>query len=412
MAQKMKQIERVAKEHKPLLPEESSETINAQEFQQAFGESITATLDIDTWQPGENLAEMYNRLEREVREAVKQEDRIRKRVRSEVFERIKNRPGAPPCAGVYSATIDQVESVHRGLLFTGQVEGCDGTSVVHDTLPITIAQIGVALVSYRGDQGTWIHRLFRRDLRVAGSDPLDEALNVLEKRQRRGGFDAASKRDTLSSLARRGIMAYAERAVLLKKSDAPWRVGHGNPLPYELLTGSGIRQLLSSSIDLLNDLVHKHQRFLFVPSAPAARMLLTIGNALLPLEYAIIDTLEDSVNRIVDQGHYRGEWRVEERKLRELAKHAGTKVVAGTYRASAMSPAQVFYAHTDHAHEAALIAMADSVLHEHRGFPMLIDLADNVCRATLGSDTFYPLIELAYAQSGEPFRYIPERQTR
>jgi len=44
------------------------------------------------------------------------------------------------------------------------VEACDGTCSVHDTLPLTITQIGVCLVSYLGEQGAWGHRLFRRDL--------------------------------------------------------------------------------------------------------------------------------------------------------------------------------------------------------------------------------------------------------
>jgi hypothetical protein len=43
---------------------------------------------------------------------------------------------------------------------------------------------------------------------------------------------------------------------------------------------------------------------------------------------------------------------------------------------------------------------------------MLIDLADAVCRATFGSETFNTLIQQAYAESGTPFRYLGERETR
>jgi hypothetical protein len=82
------------------------------------------------------------------------------------------------------------------------------------------------------------------------------------------------------------------------------------------------------------------------------------------------------------------------------------------YRASSLAPAQMFYAHADHAHEAALIVLADSVLQEHRGFPMLIDLADGVCRATFGGEVFDVSARVAYAQAGEPFRYASERSTR
>jgi hypothetical protein len=396
----------------PLPPSAEPALVDAHEFETAFGEPLARALDLDTWQPGENLAALYSRLEEEIEQAVRQENRIRDRIRQEVFPRLRTRLGAPPDAGVYQARVEDVERVHRGLLFNGAVEACDGTSVVHDTLPVTIAQIGVCLVSYRGDQGSWVQRLYRRDLRVGGLDPVEEALEVLERRQRRAGFDMSSRRDTLSDLGRRGIMTYAERAVLLRKSDAPWRMGHGNPTPYELLTGSGMRELLESGLDLLHELVAVHRRFVFVPSAPAARTLLTIGNALRPLEYAIVDTLTGWLERIVEQGHYRGDWATLLPRVKQFVSGVGPQIVVGLYRASDMAPAQLFYAHVEHAHEAALIAMADSALQEHRGFPMLIDLADTVCRATFGTDSFTASTQLAYVEAGEPFRYLTERQTR
>ena len=54
-------------------------------------------------------------------------------------------------------------------------------------------------------------------------DPVDEALAILEKRDARAGLDQQDMRDRFSELGRRGIMSYAERAVLLHRSQAPWR---------------------------------------------------------------------------------------------------------------------------------------------------------------------------------------------
>jgi hypothetical protein len=392
----------------PPLPE----AVGSDEFETAFGEKFAEVLDLGTWSPGEDLAAAYGRLEEEIQRAVEQEDRTRERVRDLVFPRLVERPGAPVNAGVYEVGVEHLERVHNGLLFNGGVEACDGTSVVHDTLPITIAQIGVTLVSYRGDQGSWVHRLYRRDLRVSGVDPVDEALELLERRHERAGFDAGSKRDTLSDLGRRGIMTYAERAVLLHKSDAPWRMGHGNPAPYELLTGSGMAELLESSLHVLHELIVGHQRFVFVPSAPSERTLLTIGQALRPLEFAIVDTMKERIERVA-VGNYRGEeWARLAGPVRDFAREVGPKIVVGVYRASEMAPPQLFYAHRNHAHEAALIAMADSVMQEHRGFPMLVDLAHTVCSSTFGTDSFTASTQLAYAEAGEPFRYLTERQTR
>lgn len=392
---------------------EQQKTLSPDDYEVAHGERLIQTLDLDTWHAGADLVEMYERLEREVAEAVRKENQYQRQIRKEIFPRLRMRPGAPTGAGVYRVTLRDVEEVHRKLLFNGAVEACDGTVDSHDTLPVTITQIGVCLVSYRGDQGSWVHRIFRRDLRTASAkSPVDETLELLERRRDRGAVDHKSVRDQLSDLARRGIMAYAERAVLLDRSCTPWRLGHGTPTPYELVTGSGMRDLLRASLTLMSRMVLDHQRFVYVPSATSARELLTIGNALLPLEYAIVDTNHETLARIAG-GHYRGqEWAELGRAVDQFVHECGPKVVVGMYRASHMAPAQMFYAHIDHAHEAALVALADSVLQQHRGFPMLIDLADTLCGSLFGSDAFAASTRIAYAAAGEPFRYQSERATR
>jgi hypothetical protein len=395
----------------PLDMREQPETILPGEYSSAYGEELSRTLNLDTWQTSDDLAGLYARLEEEIKEAVLREDEMRARIRQVVFPQLRNRLGAPPNSGVYQSTVEQIERVHCGYLFNGAVEACDGNSIPHDTLPLTIVQIGVSLVSYNGSQGAWVHRLFRRDLRVGGGDPVDDTLNLLERRRHRTGYDQESSRDRLTSLGRRGIMAYAERAVLLRRSSAPWRMGHGNPAPYELLTGSGMVELVERGLDILNELILNHERFVFVPSAPSDRVLLTIGNALRPLEYAIIETLEDNLSRIAE-GHYRGPWLRVKTKVDQFVKEAGPKIVKGVFRATPIGPANMFYAHVDHAHEAAHIAIADSTLQEHRGFPMLITLADTVCGAVFGTESLVPQVQVAYGEAGAPFRYQTERQTR
>lgn len=386
-------------------------TYSASEFIAAHGEQLTDTLDLTTWHAGADLVEMYARLEREVADAVREEKRFQEQIREQIFPRLATRPGAPSGAGVYHITLEQLEQVHRKLLFNGGVEACDGTVVTHDTLPVTITQIGVCLVSYHGDQGSWVHRMFRRDLRSSGKNPVQETMELLERRKDRSAVDYGA-RDRMTSLARRGIMAYAERAVLLDKSNAVWRMGHGSPAPYELVTGSGMPELLRASLSLMRRLIEEHRRFVFVPSSTTARELLTIGNALFPLEYAIVDSLYEQLRRVAG-GHYRGEeWAELGEAVDQFVEDCGPQVVVGIFRASQLSPCQMFYSHADHIHEAAMIALADSVLQEHRGFPMLIDLADNLCTTTFGADVFAASTQLAYTAAGEPFRYMAERKTR
>jgi len=390
-----------------LLPE--AEVFSATDFANAFGESLLQTLDLDTWDRGENLVQAFARLDQEVSDAIEREDSIRRGVRELVFPQIRSRPNAPKEAGVFQVTTSQLKSIQENVLFNGAVEACDGTCMVHDTLPLSIAQIGVCLVSYMGEQGAWAQRLYRRDLRVRGLDPIEEALSVLERRDARGGIGEPSGRDRLTELVRRGIMAYAERAVLLHKSDAPWRMGHGNPAPYELLTGSGSMELLKAGLGILADLILSHRRFVYVPSAPAERVLLTIGNALRPLEYAIIEDSRLRIGRIIEQGHLRGTHR---EQAQEFSQAAASEILVGVFRISNDVPSQIFYAHREFVHEAALIAMADSVVQSHRGFPMLIDLADSVCRSTFGADAFTSTVQAAYARRGQALRYLGERETR
>ena len=286
---------------------------------------------------------------------------------------------------------------------------------MHDTLPITIAQIGVSLVSYQGNQGTWVHRLYRRDLRVGGLDPIEEAMALLERRRRRDSTDAQSTRDRLSDFTQRGIMAYAERAILLHKSEAIWRMGHGHPVPYELLTGGGLviggdMPLLRYSMQMWRELLIQHKRWVFVTSAPSDRVLLTLGDALHPLEFALVGSPLQSM-RDIASGHL-PPGKGLKAEVQAFVEELGPQIVIGLYRASSQAPVRLFYAHRDHACLAASIAMADSVLQEHRGFPMLIDLADTVCRSTFGSSTFRSCIEQAYTEAGTPFRYLGERETR
>lgn len=376
------------------------------EYAEAFGEDLSRTLDVDTWATGIDWEGAVARLRTEIEAAVQREESLRETVRREVLPRIGKAIGAPEEAGVYLAQPDEIANVHEGLLFPGQVEAIDGTSVSHDTLPLGITQIGIAVVSYGGIAATFAQRVYRKEIASRGFDAFKAALEVIDRREARSGIDQA---DGLSELARRGIMTYAERRILLDKATAPWRIGHGAPAPYELLTGSGSMRLLDASLDMLRRMILEFKQFVFIPSAPAARGLLTIGNALSAGEYVVVDTIERVIERIVDRGHYAGHYK---EKAMRFVQDCGPHVMYGLYCASEDSPPYMFYGHRDHIHLAARIAIADSILRPARGFPMLIDVADVTCKSAFGAAGFLGLIHDAYAQAGVPMRYFGERETR
>jgi hypothetical protein len=407
----------------PLLPPTTPEqaTISSADYRRSFGEELQRVLDIDTWLPGDLTAE-YERIEREVRDAVGDERMHQKRIRSRIFPLLNDPTRGPRGGGVYQACHELLPRIHAGLLFNGGVEACDGTVAVHDTLPLTIYNIGISLVSYQGDEGTWRQQMFRRDLRQRDpNDPVVEIQELLERRAKRGALNHSTWLDGMGDLARRALMSYGERAVLLRRSQATWRMGHGNPIPYELLTGTGCFELMVVSHNLLRNLIEKHQKFVFVSSEPRDRLLLTIGNALLPMQYAIVSTLNERLENWLHQERFavddnqKADWDGESLAARKwiprFLEQVASKVVIGVYRATLLAPAQVFYAHVDHADAAAHIVLADSALQEHRGFPLLLDLAHHVCSSVFGG-SLQKLTESAYSQAGEPWRYHSERTTR
>ena len=371
-------------------------------FSRAFGEGLDSLLDPASWSAGVDLANTYARMEYETRLAVEREREVADTVRAELFPRIAEVALAGPESGVYRARPDQIERVHSGLLLNGNVEACAGIGMAHETLALTFMQVGVCMVSYQGDQQSWSQRMYRRDYRSEGGDRVREMLSVLDRR--RAG-------DRVSRLARRGIRAYAERMFLTRSSVARWRMCQGAPAPLEIITGAGLAgsdetgmtyPLMQSGMEILRELILGHRRFVFVPRRGEEQdgALLTIGRALGPLEYAVVDTISDGIESVEQTRSLNDERR---RLIAGFRGDVGDVVVRGVFRASRIGPPQVFYAHRDHVHGAALVALADSVLQEQRSYPVLLDLARTVCEATFGVDSFAPQLRVAYAEAGEPW---------
>jgi hypothetical protein len=397
--------------------------MTADEFRDRFGESLADVLGMATWQQGVDLVREYARIEREVAAAVRAERRHEAQVRERVFPMLRAAPGAPPEAGHYTdITPDEVKRVHDGLLFNGGVEACDGTVQTHDTLALTVYQIGVCLVSYRGNAGSWSTRLFRKDLRAEHADPVGEVMEVLRRRHDRAGLNQPDRRDGLSELARRAVMSFAELRVLAEKATAAWRMGHGSPAPYQLLAGAGNPDVMIESVKVMRRLIGEHKRFVFVSSESGDRDLLTLGQALRPLEYLIVGTLEERIGRFVEQAEFSSRVTVDadwdgialspNNWLRRFRDEIAPQVLVGVYRASWPSPPQVFYCHREFFRVAARVAVADSVLLPGRGFPMLIDLVDRACASVYGGGSLREMADAAYAKAGAGVRYGSERQNR
>jgi hypothetical protein len=217
----------------------------------------------------------------------------------------------------------------------------------------------------------------------------------------------------MSELARRGLTSYAERAILARRSSAPWRMGHGSPAPLEILCAY-FTDVVIASIRVLRELV-EHGRFVFVGDEVGERALLTLGQGLRPLEYVIVGTLRDRIEQPLARWSPRhapttdatwdgqtlspAEW------VARFRDEVAPSIVYGLYRATLLAPPQLFYARADLAGPAATIAIADSTFLEQRGFPLLLHMAWHGCRAGGGLGA---MARQAYAAAGAPHRYGPE----
>jgi hypothetical protein len=389
-------------------PKKSDEnTLSVDDFQKAFGENFSDAIDINTWSIGANLAELYPLIEAEWLQAKTDENKNQKIFRAKVFPRIKE-VGNVPFAGLHDDVNDVkslLDKMHRGFLFNGAVTACGSTHVIFSTVPLTITQIGICLVNYERQHGSYSHRLFRRDLRFKSDDPIQEALDLIEKR--RSDDNAGDKRSAMSNLAVRGIKAYTERAILLEKKDAKtkWLLGNGSPAPYELMTGfwGSKKEMKDKSIELMSRMILEHQRFVYVHSCEKFPDLWTLGNALHPFEYLILGSLEDDLVRRVELGGTRG---VIRESYTDFAKQVGSKIVRGIYRVSNQAQPQIFYGHIDHIRTAALIAMADSVFQLHSGSPMLLDLASNLCKMNFSKNDLFSSVQQASVKAEVRLRLV------
>jgi hypothetical protein len=388
-------------------------------FREEFGESLDRVLDIGTWRVGRDPALEYQRIECEVREAIEAEDESLTVLRNELAPHMA-RPDVP-ASGFHKVEPDEALAAQSQLLYPGQVEAVDGTCEAHMALPMVIHHSGVGLVSYGGTEGTWQSQLFRRETRLSCGEPLEAVLDLLQRRRRRAMHSAAS--DPLSELARRGITSFMERFILAHEAKAPWRMGHGSPAPLEMIV-MGPSDFIIRSIRLVRELI-AHGRFVFVASEQSNWGEFMIGQTLRPLEFVVLDRLDEYLRRPLE------DWRPADEATGDTCWDAGVgeplsprewvarfrdevapQVVYGLYRAGALAPPQMFFAHRDHVHTAARIAIADSLANELRGFPMLIDLADEVCRRVYGGRSLSAMVDAASARYGGLHRFQSERARR
>lgn len=374
-------------------------------FQQAFGVDFNDTINVDNWNSGFDLSKFVSQTEEDWIKVKKRQSENQKTIRESFFPRIKELalvPHAGLCENV-SEIKNLVERVQNGFLFNGAVTACASTIASYQTVPLTINQIGVCLINYERQHGTYSHTLIRSpELRFKSENPLKDVINLIERRK--GEEDGRNKERKVSEIAIRGIRAYMERLLLLERKNekSKWILGNGELLPHELMRGfwAGKRELSEKSLGLIKKIV-EHQRFVYVQGCEKFEDLWMFGDALLPFEYLVIDSVENIWTQRIISGNIRPPIRDD---YMNFAKEVGSKIVQGIYRVSPQAEPQIFYGHIDHIRTAALVAMADSVFQLYKGRPMLLDLASNICQMSFNQNDLASTIHQASIKAEKKLR--------
>ena len=367
---------------------------------------VTAAYDLSTWDGPDAFQAGAARLANELADAMAEESADHQTLRDKLLTRmdeIRDDVRAKD-AGVYRVTLEQVERVQRSLL-CGGAAATGGHSSAHESPRLGVAQVGVCLTQYDGGRcdGGWGMRLYRRNQPIPG-DPKEQALALLEDQARRqaqaamrddDGFDQGN----VAELARRGIATFAERAILLDRATASWRFGRGPLAPLQLLTGGG-GEALRQGVKMLRRFVESHPRFAFVSFPNGEPVMETIGGGLRAGEFALVKTDRDRLVGMVNGMSFRGGDR---RLAEDFAEEVGPLVTCGVYRVSRHARPQVFWAHRDHARQAATALMADAMQRPCSNRPLLVDLAQASAEAAFASDGLDASVNAARVRSGRPF---------
>lgn len=287
------------------------------------------------------------------------------------------------------------------LLTEGKVVGVDATMAKYNLLSGVRCQIGVVAVNYQGEQ-------IKHSFFISQASLQEEAEDVLERIVQRAESD-----DSLSDFHLRGIMMYREReAGMNPKFEGKYILYHGPLLPFELMSGLGRLRALDVTLDLLKKVVDSG-RCMSIISSSSYKDYLYFGLALENGQYLTAPhlTLEHHLANTSDFLQWSNKWREEEKnKVEAFIKNYASNVRIGVIKVSERP--FVFHAHKDIFELAAAIIARDSMFQKEKGFPLLIDYADNLCTEYFSGAQFNRMVDWELSKGDSYLREAGERRMR
>jgi hypothetical protein len=189
-----------------------------------------------------------------------------------------------------------------------------------------------------------------------------------------------------------------------------------------MLSGSGTQYTMKMCLDLIGQMISEGS-YACIVSNTAYENELLLGQALNAGEYMVINSgtevLEAYVGENYQNAHFADTkieaygWKSQQDLFREFQASYGPKVVQGVLRVHPMSKPYVFYCNKDRLEEAVHTLMADATNTGPRGFPLLIDLADQYCSGSFRASEYLNLMNAEFSRaSGGSVMYQSEHSTR
>lgn len=288
------------------------------------------------------------------------------------------------------------------LLSTGEVIGIDGTVAQHKTISGTMAQIGIIAVNYLNEKIQ--HSYFISEAKY--KENISEVTDYL--------YSHEYINKVISNPVIRAVLLYRERELGLNdKFKDKFKIYHGPLLPFELMANPGRAELniLKVTLPILQKLISNKKCFSII-SRSQNDAYIRLGLSLNKGEY--ISLKKDVGKELIEDRSLISKpekWREEDFDyVSNFLIRDASKLKIGIIKISHRP--YVFHAHQDNFDLAARIIARDSLFQKEKGFPLLIDYADNLCSTYFKASDFNKIIEYQLAKEGEFLTEMSEEALR
>ena len=329
-------------------------------------------VDLSNWTDFDTFMQDFGeRLDRDVKKSID----IRRKLRKALLSNPKIRKAIRP----RKEDVEKWESLLEWAgeeLFGGNVCGVDGTLSHYPMASGTRCRIGIVATSYRNNRIERVLYVSERELAEGSKTPFEHYNKLLEGHR-------------VTNMLVRAIMLYGERQLALQRPEK-WKFVHGQLLPYELRTGLGAYRALDVSLEMGKKLI-KEKTVIGIIEDTRRLDLINAGIILERGEYMPATDLKKELEiylygddeKGISGAHFNPKDRT---KFEKFIENYAANIKVGIFRIG-YKP-YLFHAHKDVFDEAAALIVRDSLNQPMRGFPLLIDYADEICSKVLSSGDF------------------------